>query len=126
MKKIINTKKAPEAIGPYNQAILSKNTLYCSGQIAINPSSGKLENANIKEEVKRIMSNITAILNEANMDIKNIVKCTIFMKDMNHYKEINEIYSTYFTTEMPAREAVEVSKLPKNTNIEISVIAVKE
>ncbi len=126
MKKIINTKKAPEAIGPYNQAILSKNTLYCSGQIAINPNSGKLENANIKEEVKRIMSNITAILNEANMDIKNIVKCTIFMKDMNHYKEINEIYSTYFTTEMPAREAVEVSKLPKNTNIEISVIAVKE
>ena len=125
MKKVINTKKAPKAIGPYNQAILSRNTLYCSGQIAINPKNGKLETKNIKSEMNRIMKNIIEILDQANMSIKNIVKCTIFMKDMNDYQEINEIYSTYFKTEMPAREAVEVSRLPKDTNIEISVIAVK-
>ena len=125
MKKVINTKKAPKAIGPYNQAILSGNTLYCSGQIAINPKNGKLETKNIKSEMNRIMKNIIEILDQANMSIKNIVKCTIFMKDMNDYQEINEIYSTYFKTEMPAREAVEVSRLPKDTNIEISVIAVK-
>ena len=125
MKKIINTKKAPKAIGPYNQAILSGNTLYCSGQIAINPKNGKLETTNIKSEMNRIMKNIIEILDQANMSIKNIVKCTIFMKDMNDYQEINEIYSTYFKTEMPAREAVEVSRLPKDTNIEISIIAVK-
>ena len=125
MKKVINTKKAPKAIGPYNQAILSGNTLYCSGQIAINPKNGKLETTNIKSEMNRIMKNIIEILDQANMSIKNIVKCTIFMKDMNDYQEINEIYSTYFKTEMPAREAVEVSRLPKDTNIEISIIAVK-
>ena len=125
MKKVINTKKAPKAIGPYNQAILSRNTLYCSGQIAINPNNGKLETENIESEMNRIMKNIIEILDQANMSIKNIVKCTIFMKDMNDYQQINEIYSTYFKTEMPAREAVEVSRLPKDTNIEISVIAVK-
>ena len=84
MKKVINTKKAPKAIGPYNQAILSRNTLYCSGQIAINPNNGKLETKNIKSEMNRIMKNIIGILDQANMSIKNIVKCTIFMLSLIH------------------------------------------
>ncbi len=125
MKKIINTYKAPAAIGPYSQAILANNTLYCSGQIAIDPEDGLIKNKNIEEEVNMIMKNITEILNEANMKLSNIVKCSIFMRDMNNYAEINKIYSNYFITNPPAREAIEVSRLPKDVNIEISIIAIK-
>lgn len=125
MKKVISTNKAPKAIGPYSQAILSYQTLYCSGQIAIDPKTGSLIIDNIKNETSQIMQNISAVLIAAGMNIQNIVKCSIFMKDMNDYDEINEIYSQYFTTEPPAREAIQVSALPKNVNVEISVIAVK-
>jgi len=124
-KKIISTKKAPAAIGPYSQAILSNNTLYCSGQIAINPKNGELLTDNITEETHQVMKNISEVLKAADMNFTNVVKCSIFMTDMNQYTEINEVYASYFSEYPPAREAVEVSVLPKNVNVEISVIAVK-
>ena len=125
MKKVISTKKAPKAIGPYSQAILSGNTLYCSGQIAINPENGELILSSISEETNQVMKNISEVLKAAEMDFSNVVKCSIFMKDMQQYSEINNVYASYFSENPPAREAVEVSVLPKNVNVEISVIAVK-
>ena len=125
MKKVIATKEAPAAIGPYSQAILSNNTLYCSGQIAINPETGTLVIDNITNETTQVMQNIAAVLKAADMDFSNVVKCSIFMKDMNDYAAINEVYAKSFGENPPAREAVQVSVLPKNVNVEISVIAVK-
>ena len=125
MKKVINTHNAPAAIGPYSQAILSGNTLYCSGQIAINPATGNLVIDNITAETTQVMQNIEAVLNEAKMDFSHVVKCSIFMKDMNDYAAINAVYANSFKEDHPAREAVQVSELPKNVNVEISVIAVK-
>ena len=126
MKKIIiNTKNAPAAIGPYSQAVLVDKTLYCSGQIAINPKNNLIINSSIKEETEMIMKNIFEILSSAQMNFDNIVKCTIFLKNMNDYNEVNNVYSKYFKNDPPAREAVEVSKLPKEVNVEISTIAVK-
>lgn len=125
MKEIISTKNAPEALGPYSQAILSNNTLYCSGQIAINPATGKLVMENITTETNQVMQNILAVLSSANMDFSNVVKCSIFMKDMSDYTAINKVYAKSFGKNPPAREAVQVSVLPKNANVEISVIAVK-
>ena len=125
MKKVISTQKAPKAIGPYSQAILSGNTLYCSGQIAINPETGELILSSISEETHQVMKNILEVLKAAEMDFSNVVKCSIFMKDMQQYSEINNVYASYFSENPPAREAVEVSVLPKNVNVEISVIAVK-
>ena len=126
MKKIIiNTKNAPAAIGPYSQAVLVYKTLYCSGQIAINPKNNLIINSSIKEETEMIMKNIFEILSSAQMNFDNIVKCTIFLKNMDDYNEVNKVYSKYFKNDPPAREAVEVSKLPKNVNVEISTIAVK-
>lgn len=125
MKEIISTNKAPSAIGPYSQAILSGNTLYSSGQIAINPKDGKLVIDNIINETTQVMNNISAILKSADMDFLNVVKCSIFIKDMDQYTDINDVYASYFKDNFPAREAVQVSKLPKNVNVEISVIAVK-
>ena len=125
MKKKINTENAPKAIGPYSQAILSGNTLYCSGQIAINPVTGNLVIDNITEETNQVMKNILAVLKEANMNFENVVKCSIFMKDMNEYTAINEVYAKSFSDNPPAREAVQVSVLPQNVNVEISIIAVK-
>ncbi|MBR76948.1 MAG: reactive intermediate/imine deaminase [Flavobacteriales bacterium] len=126
MKKIIiNTKNAPAAIGPYSQAVLVDKTLYCSGQIAINPKNNLIINSSIKEETEMIMKNIFEILRSAKMNFDNIVKCTIFLKNMDDYNEVNKVYSKYFKSDPPAREAVEVSKLPKNVNVEISTIAVK-
>lgn len=126
MKKIIKTNKAPEPIGPYNQAILVGNMLYTSGQIAINPDNGELVLDNIKEETKMVMENLNAVLTEAEMDFSNVIKSTIFISDMNNFSLINEVYGSYFTSNFPARETVEVACLPKNVNVEISVIAVKE
>ena len=123
MRKIISTERAPEAIGPYSQAILSNNTLYCSGQIAINPETGSLVIDNITNETNQIMKNIEAVLKAADMNFTNVVKCSIFMKSMGDYSEINKVYAKYFEDNTPAREAVEVSVLPKNVNVEISVIA---
>ena len=125
MKKVISTKNAPTAIGPYSQAILSNKTLYCSGQIAINPATGNLVMENITAETTQVMQNISAVLTAADMDFSNVVKCSIFMKDMNDYAAINEVYAKSFGENPPAREAVQVSVLPKNVNVEISVIAVK-
>tara|TARA_B100001059_G_C17681693_1_gene500066 strand:- start:171 stop:566 length:396 start_codon:yes stop_codon:yes gene_type:complete len=125
MKKVISTNKAPKAIGPYSQAILSNDTLYCSGQIAIDPKTSCLIIDNIKNETSQIMQNICAVLEAAGMNTQNIVKCSIFIKNMSDYDEINEIYLQYFKSEPPAREAIQVSALPKNVNVEISIIAVK-
>ena len=125
MKKVINTNNAPKAIGPYSQAILSGNTLYCSGQIAINPDTGNLVIENITVETNQVMKNILAVLKEAEMNFNNVVKCSIFMKDINDYSAINEVYAKSFLENPPAREAVQVSVLPKNVNVEISIIAVK-
>ena len=125
MKKVINTKNAPKAIGPYSQAILSGNTLYCSGQIAINPDTGNLVIENIAAETNQVMKNILAVLKAAEMTFENVVKCSIFMIDMSDYPAVNQEYAKYFSENPPAREAVQVSVLPKNVNVEISIIAVK-
>ena len=125
MKKVINTKNAPKAIGPYSQAILSGNTLYCSGQIAINPDTGNLVTGNITAETNQVMKNILAVLNAADMNFENVVKCSIFMIDLNDYSAVNQVYAKCFSENPPAREAVQVSVLPKNVNVEISIIAVK-
>ena len=125
MKKVINTKNAPKAIGPYSQAILSGNTLYCSGQIAINPDTGHLVIENITAETNQVMKNILAVLKAAEMTFENVVKCSIFMIDMSDYSAVNQEYAKYFSENPPAREAVQVSVLPKNVNVEISIIAVK-
>jgi 2-iminobutanoate/2-iminopropanoate deaminase len=126
MKKIIKTSKAPAPIGPYNQAVLSGNTLYTSGQIAIDPSSGELKNNSIKEETSLVMENMKAVLAAANMTFENVVKTSIFISDMTNFSEINEVYGSYFNEDTaPARETVEVANLPKFVNVEISMIAVK-
>ena len=125
MKKVIYTKNAPEAIGPYSQAILSNNTLYTSGQIAINPISGDLIMDSITNETHQVMKNLQAVLEAAEMNFSHVLKCTVFLKDMNQYADINSVYAEYFDEAPPAREAVQVSVLPKNVNVEISLIAHK-
>ena len=125
MKKIISTNNAPKAIGPYSQAVLAGNILYCSGQIAINPKSGALNTANIITETNQVMQNLEAVLSEAEMNFNNVVKCSIFLKDMKQYTDVNKVYAEYFGDNPPAREAMEVSVLPRNVNIEISLIAIK-
>ncbi|MDC3366548.1 Rid family detoxifying hydrolase [Flavobacteriaceae bacterium] len=126
MKKIIKTSKAPAPIGPYNQAILYGNTLYTSGQIAIDPSSEKLKIGTIKEETSLVMENMKAVLAAADMTFENVVKTSIFISDMTNFSEINEVYGSYFNEDTaPARETVEVANLPKFVNVEISMIAVK-
>ena len=126
MKKIIETKNAPAPIGPYSQAVLINNTLYSSGQIAINPETGDLVTENIEDETKLVMQNIKAILTAAEMDFDQVIKTTIFISNMDDFSKINEIYGSYFDEKnAPARETVQVAKLPKNVNVEISIIAMK-
>ena len=126
MKTIINTENAPAPIGPYNQAVLSGNTLYISGQIPIDPVSGNLVEGDIKLEAKQCMENLKAILNAADMGFDNVVKSSIFLADMNKFSSVNEVYGSYFDeATAPARETVEVANLPKFVNVEISMIAVK-
>lgn len=126
MKKIIKTSNAPSPIGPYNQAILSGNTLYISGQIAINPITSQLEVENLEDETRLVMENLKAILTEAGMTFENVVKTSIFISDMNNFAKINLVYAEYFDANTaPARETVEVSNLPKFVNVEISAIAIK-
>lgn len=122
---IINSDQAPAPIGPYSQATLANGTLYVSGQIALDPTSGDLINSDIEAETHQVMKNLQAILQEAGMVFENVLKCTIFVKDLNNFGRINEIYGSYFTTNPPARETVEVSRLPKDVNVEISCIATK-
>lgn len=126
MKKIIITSKAPAPIGPYNQAILKGNTLYTSGQIALNPETGELVLTDIKIETQQVMENMKAVLEAAEMTFNEVVKTTIFITDMNDFSQINEVYGSYFNEDnAPARETVQVAKLPKNVHVEISMIAVK-
>lgn len=126
MKKIINTPHAPAPIGPYNQAVLSGNTLYTSGQIAINVHSGELVMDSIASETEQVMQNLKAVLEAADMTFEHVIKSSIFISDMNNFSHINDVYSNYFDAETaPARETVEVANLPKFVNVEISMIAVK-
>jgi 2-iminobutanoate/2-iminopropanoate deaminase len=120
MKQIIFTDKAPAAIGPYSQAVLSNGTLYVSGQIALALVEA---GANIEDETRQVMKNMQAILEAADMTFENVVKCTIFVKDMNNFAAINGVYGEFFTTNPPARETVEVARLPKDVNVEISCVA---
>lgn len=124
MKKIIETKNAPSPVGPYNQAIIANGILYCSGQIAIDPASGALITDDIITETTQVMKNIEAILKAAGSSFEQVIKCSIFMADMNDYAAINSVYAKYFDeATAPAREAVEVANLPKFVNVEISCMA---
>lgn len=125
MKKIIETLNAPAPIGPYNQAVLAGNTLYVSGQIAIEPKSGSLITENLEAETHQVMKNLKAVVEAAGFVLSDVVKCTIFISSMENFGRINEVYGAYFESDFPARETVEVSCLPKNVNVEVSCVAVK-
>ncbi len=124
-KTIINSNLAPAPIGPYSQAVLAGNTLFISGQIAINQATGALVTNDIVAETNQVMKNLEAILNEAGFSFSDVVKSGIFVKDLNNFGAINETYGKYFSSNPPARETVEVSRLPKDVNVEISMIAIK-
>jgi len=124
-KKVVYSDQAPEPIGPYSQAIAQGNMLFISGQIAIQKSSGNILTHTIEEETEQVMYNLKEILKAGGMDFPNVVKSTIFLKDMNNFPKVNEIYGKYFINQPPARETVEVSRLPKDVNVEISCIAMK-
>lgn len=124
MKKVINTTNAPAPLGPYNQAIAVNGMLYVSGQIAIDPSTGNFITDNIADETHQVLKNIEAILTEAGISFENVVKSSIFIANMDDFAAINKVYASYFNeATAPARECVEVAKLPKNVHVEISVIA---
>lgn len=123
MTKIINTKKAPAPIGPYNQSVRTGNLLFVSGQVPFIAETMELVVESVEAETHQVMKNIQAILSKAGMDFKNIVKASIFCKDLNDFARINEVYGSYFSGDYPARECVEVSRLPKDVSVEISVIA---
>ena len=122
-KQIINTSNAPAPIGPYNQSVKTGNLLFVSGQVAIKPATGEMANSDIIEETHQVLQNVKSILAEAGMNFSNIVKTTIFLSDMSLFSQVNEIYAKYFEGDFPARETVAVKGLPKNANVEISVIA---
>jgi len=122
-KKVINTSKAPAPIGPYNQAIVSNNQLFISGQIPINPTTNKLVSGDVATETHQVMRNLAAILEEAGINFNHAVKTTIFLSDMNLFAQVNEVYGSYFSADYPARETVAVKGLPKGVNVEISMIA---
>ena len=124
MKTEIYSINAPKPIGPYSQCIKYGNMLFISGQIAIDPKTNKIHTNNISEETKMVMENIKNILKECNCTLESVVKCSIFLSDMNLFEKVNEIYNQYFFKPFPARETIEVSKLPKNVNLEISAIAI--
>ncbi len=126
MKKIINTSKAPEPLGPYNQAILSGDTLYISGQIPLDTETKTMIDASIEDATKQVMKNLKAILAEVDMTFENVVKTSIFIADMDNFHRINKVYASYFDEQTaPARETVQVARLPKESSIEISMIAVR-
>ena len=126
MKTVIQIPGAPAPIGPYSQAILSDKTLYVSGQIPLDPFTGDLVTADIQSATHRVLKNISALISEAGMTLDNVVKCSIFLKDMNDFAAVNEVYASYFSNVPPARETVQVAKLPLDVPIEISCIAVIE
>lgn len=122
-KKIINTKTAPAPIGPYNQATIAGNMMFISGQIALDAASGELKMATIEEETTQVMENLKAILQSQHLGFEHVVKTTILLSDMNLFATVNEIYGSYFHSDYPARETFAVKGLPKNVNVEISMIA---
>ena len=122
-KKIVNTDQAPAPIGPYNQAVKTGDLLFISGQIALVPGTETLINSSIAEETHQVMKNLQSILKSEEMDFSHIVKTTIFLSGMEHFAEVNKVYGEYFTTDFPARETVAVKGLPRNVNVEISMIA---
>lgn len=126
MKQEIYSNKAPEPIGPYSQCIKHGNLIFISGQIAINRETNKIISNNILDETKMVMENLKYILEKCNCSFKNVVKCSIFLSDLNLFNDVNKIYSKYFSEPYPARETIEVSKLPKNVNLEISAIAISK
>ena len=126
MKQEIYSNKAPEPIGPYSQCIKHGNLIFISGQIAINRETNKIVSNNILDETKMVMENLKYILEKCNCSFKNVVKCSIFLSDLNLFDDVNKIYSKYFSEPYPARETIEVSKLPKNVNLEISAIAISK
>ncbi|MEK9604507.1 MAG: RidA family protein [Flavobacteriaceae bacterium] len=127
MKKIISTPNAPSPIGPYNQAVLANGTLYISGQIGLKPSTMEWVNHDIEAETKQVMENLKSVLEAAQMNFENVVKSSIFLKEMEDFGRVNQIYSSYFNDETaPARETVAVKTLPKNVNVEISMIAIQQ
>jgi 2-iminobutanoate/2-iminopropanoate deaminase len=125
-KKIINTTQAPAPIGPYSQGVATGNLVFISGQVALKPGTGELAVADIIEETHQVMQNLKAVLAASDMDFNNVVKTTIFLSDMDLFGEVNEIYGKYFEGDFPARETVAVKGLPKNVNVEISMIAAKQ
>ena len=125
MKSIIFTEKAPAPIGPYSQAVQTGNMLFISGQIPIDPETNQLISGTIKDEAEQVMQNLAALLLKAGFSFENVVKTTIFLSEMNHFGDVNQVYGSYFKSDYPARETVAVLGLPKNVNVEISLIAVK-
>ncbi|MBL7916522.1 MAG: Enamine/imine deaminase [Bacteroidetes bacterium ADurb.Bin397] len=125
MKTIIKTFAAPAPIGPYSQAVLAGNILFVSGQIAINPATGKMVQTSISDEARQVMENLKAILEEAGLGFENVVKTSIFLMNIADFNAVNEVYGSFFTGDFPARETVQVAKLPKDANVEISIVAVK-
>ena len=123
--RVIKTKNAPAPIGPYNQAIEVGNQLFLSGQVAINPANGELVMDDIATETEQVFANIKAVLTEAGYNLSNVVKASIFLKNMDDFNAVNEVYGAHFVPPYPARECVQVAKLPKDVNVEISIIAVK-
>ncbi|PEN07756.1 reactive intermediate/imine deaminase [Longimonas halophila] len=121
----VTTPRAPAAIGPYSQAILTDDTLYCSGQIAIDPDTGHMVNGSVEEETRRVLDNVGAVLQGASMTYENVVQCTVFLTDVNDYAQVNEVYGRYFNETPPARQAVQVAALPRSARVEISCIAVR-
>jgi 2-iminobutanoate/2-iminopropanoate deaminase len=124
-KKIINTSGAPEPIGPYSQAVQAGNLIFISGQVAINPATNQIEATEVTGEAEQVMKNLQAILNEAGCDFGHVVKTNIYLSDMSLFTAVNEVYAKYFIGDFPARETVAVKGLPKNVNVEISMIAAK-
>jgi 2-iminobutanoate/2-iminopropanoate deaminase len=123
--KIIFTEKAPKPIGPYSQAVMRGNALFVSGQVAIDPATGKVDSSGIEKETKQVMENIKAIVEAAGMKMSDVAKSSIFLTDMNDFAKVNEVYGSYFPSNPPARETIQVSALPKKVNVEISVIAIR-
>ena len=125
MRTSVKTDRAPAAIGPYSQAIMVDNTLYCSGQIAIDPETGVLITSSLEEETERVLDNLGAVLRAVQMDYENVVRCAVFLTDMDDYALVNEVYASYFREDPPARETVAVAALPRGARVEISCIAVR-
>jgi 2-iminobutanoate/2-iminopropanoate deaminase len=123
-KKVIQTEKAPKAIGPYSQAIQAGNFLFLSGQIPLDPMSGELGKGDIRQQTRRVLENLKGVLESQKLGVEDVVKVTIFLKDMGRFNEVNEVYATYFQSSPPARSTVEVARLPRDADIEIEAIAI--